>query len=403
MKHLSVHSAVLALALITLSGDLSWADKSKSKPMVVFDGPEIRVPSTTAPTVTPAALPSQTSATAAEPIPTINPKIEKPKIETLKVDKPKASPKTLHVQVAAKSDRTTRANNRLLRKGQAYEDKKKIAKALHTYQHYLKKSPNNVGVLIRAGRMADQSGKYDLSEKLYQHAFRLDPDHPELNSSMAYAASRKGHSQEAVDLYRQTLSQKPEDEPTLVNIGVEYMKLSDPRSAILSLYQAAQQDPENADRFNVLGKAYLQATMVDDAIKAFKYAIGLRPDRMVYHQNLAEAYKQANMPDQAIAEYSEALGKSKYTRPNTRDEHFNQGKINERRGLYDDALKQYYKALHHCETREEKAQVYLALGFTYEKMQKGGKARQAFQQYLTLLPSGAAASLARRHVAMLHE
>ena len=75
-------------------------------------------------------------------------------------------------------------------------------------------------------------------------------------------------------------------------------------------------------------------------------------------------------------------------KPEDTQTHYDLGIAYKEMGLYDEALVNYRKALWQFQDQYEKAQVYLALGYTYEALKQSEPARDSFRRYLAIVPSG---------------
>ncbi len=257
--------------------------------------------------------------------------------------------------------------------------------------------PSDTATLLEAGQTAITLPDFAMAEKFFRMALSVTSDPGSVHNELGKIYLQQDKPQQAIDEYTAVLAQSPQHPDAIANLGLAYLKTKDFDKAITYLHKAAQMQPQNADRQNMLGLAYIQSNHLDDAIKTFKRAVSLKPDSIVYHYNLGEAYRLSGLQEQAVSEYDSALQNT----PETADEFFNQGKVGYRMGLYEDAIKKYTVALERFTEPVAKAQVYMGLGMAYEALEKNALARQMFEQYLKIVPSGDSAQLVRNRLKVL--
>jgi Flp pilus assembly protein TadD len=163
----------------------------------------------------------------------------------------------------------------------------------------------------------------------------------------------------------------------------------------LAEYQAAiERNPDDAESHSNLGQMLVRLKRVKEAIPHFDRAVALLPQRWAYHFNRARALALLERWDEAIAGYRTA----QQLFPNDYATAFNLAQTLHRKGDESAAVDQYRRAI---ELNPSDATFHLALGISYERLQKPVEAAAAYTEYLVLLPAAPNAEQVRARIAQL--
>jgi tetratricopeptide (TPR) repeat protein len=132
----------------------------------------------------------------------------------------------------------------------------------------------------------------------------------------------------------------------------------------------------------------------EEALPHFDRAIALLPQRWAYHFNRARALALLERWDDAVAGYKQAQGLF----PDDYATSFNLAQALHRKGAEESAVQEYLRAI---ALNPSDATFRLALGISYEQLQKRAEAAAAYGEYLRLLPSAPDAEQVRARISML--
>ncbi len=287
----------------------------------------------------------------------------------------------------------------LLEVARRYDSRGNKNRAMEYYQKYLLSHKDDLPVTLRLASLMYDAEEYDEAKVYYERALRLAPQRGDLQYHLGLIYTQLDQPDMAIPHYLTALNQDPDNLDVITNLGYSYLRMGALNKAITSFFRAAEMDPLTAERHNMLGMTYLKANMLEDAVLALKEAVRLAPKEAAYNFNLAEAYQQIGDTDKAYAQYDNAVQSETVTG----DDKYTQGKVYYRMGLYDDAIKSYRRALWDTDDKLKEANTHLALGYAYEANGQQWKAKNAFQNYLKIVPDGENADNVRVHLRSLDE
>jgi tetratricopeptide (TPR) repeat protein len=205
--------------------------------------------------------------------------------------------------------------------------------ALPYLEQVLRRSPENVRVLVLVGRIHLEANRIDFAQKYFADARRINTNYAEAWSGLGDVCESRNNSREALENYERALSLKPDLLYTLLNAGRCADKLSLASKSEAFYRQAMQADPQSpeaanglglalakqgqpqaasqlfqkaitlkrdyADAINNLGVLYVQETKINDAIAAFEYGIRVAPDEDILYLNLGRTYTRMGNVEKA--------------------------------------------------------------------------------------------------------
>lgn len=163
----------------------------------------------------------------------------------------------------------------------------------------------------------------------------------------------------------------------------------------LSRYEAAiERNPDDAESHSNLGQMLVRLNRVEEALPHFDRAIAILPQRWAYHFNRARALALLERWDEAIAGYRQA----QQLFPDDYATAFNLAQTLHKKGDEAAAVEQYLRAI---ALDPSDATFRLALGISYERLQRRADAAAAYSEYLRLAPDAADAEKVRERIALL--
>ena len=167
------------------------------------------------------------------------------------------------------------------------------------------------------------------------------------------------------------------------------------RESALEQYRAAiAANPDDAEAHSNLGQVLVQLNRPAEAIAFFDRAITLIPDRWAYHFNRGRALGLLGQWGRSVESYARAQALF----PDDHATTFNLAQALHRKGDEPAAVEQYLRAI---DLSPEDASFRLALGISYERLQKAAEAAAAYSEYLRLAPDASDATKVRERIALL--
>jgi tetratricopeptide (TPR) repeat protein len=158
--------------------------------------------------------------------------------------------------------------------------------------------------------------------------------------------------------------------------------------------EAVARHPGDAESHSNLGQVLVRIGQVAESLPHFDTAIAANADRWAYHFNRARALALLERWDDAITGYRRA----QELFPGDYAIAFNLAQTYHRKGDEVAAVEQYLRAI---ELDPEDASFRLALGISYEKLQKRAEAAAAYEEYLRLAPAAPDAEKVRARIGQL--
>jgi tetratricopeptide (TPR) repeat protein len=190
----------------------------------------------------------------------------------------------------------------------AYEDLRQFDKAIAMLRQARTLSPTDPLIEIRLARSQQDAGKGDDAVRTLQAAVTKFPKEPAVKLSLASTLERERKYTEAEAIFRQMIAE----------------------------------DPKNADALNSFGYMLAErGQKLDEAVALIQRALAIEPDNGAYLDSLGWAYYKQNRLDLADAPLRQAA--TQLPTVSVIQDHF--GDLLNKRGLFDDAIVAWQKAL----------------------------------------------------------
>lgn len=175
------------------------------------------------------------------------------------------------------------------------------------YEHWLKKSPDDIEVMVRLARSLASQGRAAEARPWLDKAVKLAPSRKELRLTLIEQLVQEKKFAEAAAQYEAMSRSDPGNPDLIRDWGRLFLKdTSLPegerkrRAAAVwrGLVAARPKDPAIAIQ---VADLFRQAEMTDEAIALYRKAVELAPDAAQYREYLGEYYHDLKRPDDALA------------------------------------------------------------------------------------------------------
>lgn len=188
-----------------------------------------------------------------------------------------------------------------------------------------------------------------------------------------------------------TTGQNPESRygaDQLLSISEKYLAANDVAQAIRYLGMAEKKRPKDPQVQYYLGLAYEVRGLPEEALSHYQNAIALKPDYAEVYNNLGTFYAAKNDLAKAEENYRKALAIPTYETPFFG--FFNLGRVAEKRGDLEGALKEYDQAIRLLPSY---GAAYYRKGVVLESLKRTDEAKEALSQAVLYSPDIADAHL----------
>lgn len=220
----------------------------------------------------------------------------------------------------------------------------------------LSQAQNNLGVLLR------ERGELDEATSLLERAADAAPDSAAAQQNLALAYEDQGKLDQAGKHYARALEIAPEDAMTRANYGLLLLKQNQSEAAVRELTRARQDAQGKRAALLAIGNGLRRAGAHEEALAAMEQAVnaGGEPATPALLSELALAQRSAGKREEALATLRKAL-----------------------------SLDEKYATAHYL------------MGNMLAADKKYAEAKQHYEQYLKLAPSGDQADRARERLAVI--
>ncbi len=167
----------------------------------------------------------------------------------------------------------------------------------------------------------------------------------------------------------------------LQQMGEKFLAAGDTAQALKCLTQAAKKRPSDPWIQYYLGLAYNHRGMQNEAVAHFNKALALKPDFSEAQNALGALYAEQGRIDMAQLCFEKALANPFYETPHY--VHYNLGRLYERKGDQEAALKEYREAVRLFPAY---GQAYFRMGQILEGMKRGDEARRCYGKATEFAP-----------------
>jgi tetratricopeptide (TPR) repeat protein len=225
---------------------------------------------------------------------------------------------------------------------------------------------------FRAGQQALQRGDFTHAAEQFKNALALDPTLVEAEVNLGLAYQGLFEYDLAVRHLTKGLRQRPNLLGPTVIVGMDYLKLGSPEKSVPYLQRALTLDPSNGDARQALASAYLGQENFRSAAEEFRQMAVLDSDKSEAWFKLGHEYLDlaARLAYRGAHLYRESAWGHRFL-----------GDLLLQRGRWEDALKEYQKAL---KADPRQSGLHTSLGQTYLHAGKLQEAEAEFQLELQL-------------------
>jgi tetratricopeptide (TPR) repeat protein len=184
--------------------------------------------------------------------------------------------------------------------------------------------------------------QFDKAIALLTQARGLSPSDALVHIRLARSQQEAGKGDDAVKTLQATAAKFPQEPAVMLSLGsaLDRQKKYNEAEAVFRKMIAA--DPKNADALNSLGYMFAErGQRLDEAVTLVERALAIEPGNGAYLDSLGWAYYKQNRFDQA----EEPLREAAKQLPNVSVIQSHLGDVLDKRGLYQDAIDAWQKAL----------------------------------------------------------
>jgi tetratricopeptide (TPR) repeat protein len=213
------------------------------------------------------------------------------------------------------------------------------------------------------------------SISLWENAVQQDSTNVLGQYALGNVYLEAGRDDDAIQHYRKALVRAPGFSSAEAGLANAYLAKGDLDRAIFHYNQALSEgSAEDMAIYGNLGMALEHKGLFDEAIERYERALEIDSTFVVARLGLAASYSQKQDYDQAIKEYQQLIRENKDTvRARV---YFNLGVAQYQKGLYQDALGSYEKAL---DMEPDFAAAYYGMGNAHYALKEYDKAISEFQ------------------------
>jgi Flp pilus assembly protein TadD len=168
----------------------------------------------------------------------------------------------------------------------------------------------------------------------------------------------------------------------LTEIGEKYLAGGELGLSIKVLMAAERKRPRDPKVHYLLGVAYDQRGIPEKAVEHYQKAIELKPDYSEAYNSLGAHYAQHGSLQKAEENFKKALSNPAYISPHYA--FYNLGRVYEKQGMTEEALKQYQQAVR---LEPNYGVAHFRMGLALERLQRIDEARAAYGEAIRLNPS----------------
>jgi tetratricopeptide (TPR) repeat protein len=236
-------------------------------------------------------------------------------------------------------------------------------------------SEAQVELFFRAGQEAMKQGQFARAAEQFKKVLALDPNLVEAEVNLGLAYQSLFEYDTALHYLTKALRERPNLPGPNVIVGMDYLKLGSPEKAIPFLQHALNLDPSNHEAHQALASAYLGKDDFRSAAEEFRQIAALDADKSEAWFTLGHEYLDlsASLAFRGARLYRESAWGHRFL-----------GDLLFQRNRWDDALKEYQKALS-ADARQ--SGLHTSLGQTYLHAAKWEEAEKEFRLELQNDPS----------------
>ena len=210
-------------------------------------------------------------------------------------------------------------------------------------------------------RGREEQSEYGTAARYFQNAATIQPDSVDAYVNQGYALLNAGQQEEAIEPFETAIEMGTAEPDTYFFLANLYSTNDRADDAVALLEQAREQFPDNTDLQAELLNAYIRADQIDRAMEVYSEAVANEPDNELYRYNYGSLLLNAERYDEAIEQLERAVeldpeyGSAWY---NLGASYVNKAyAVNEQVGEMDDALRAERANLNEQEIQSREAEI----------------------------------------------
>ncbi len=256
---------------------------------------------------------------------------------------------------------------------------RKYKEAIALYRKAIEKEPGFVEAWINLAACYKKLGRLDDSLSALNQALIMAPDNPVPRVNRAILLRLRGDYDDAIRESLFVIRKYGNIESALLTLGFAYYESGKDKMGIYILRELTSRFPKNYIAHNLLGLIYERLGYLADAVDEFKTAISLKKNYYQALVNLARLELKLGRMDDA----EEHIAKAVRARPRGGEGHLLRGIIMRKKGLLEEAEKEYKTALRYLKDR--KPALYNLANLYQDYLGKPKLALEYLKQYAELL------------------
>jgi tetratricopeptide (TPR) repeat protein len=262
--------------------------------------------------------------------------------------------------------------------------------AIYHFQEAIKSFPADASLFTGLAQVYKESGDFPKAEEAYRRAITLSSGNRDSLTGLAALYTASNQYDKAIDLLKKAEVITPLDKEIHRQLAEVYLKKGDVANADSESLLAGIQ-PKKPEIRTGAGDRFFAAKEYGKAVEAYRIEIGGDPENGDLFRRLGHALMLAGRDDDAISAYKEAMR----LKADSQEVNYNLGVLYEKKGLHDEAVVEYKKAL----KSGESVDVRYRLADIYARR---GSSQQAVDQYKILLNSNPSGQLLLQKLANIY-
>src|SRR5271168_1518937 len=209
-----------------------------------------------------------------------------------------------------------------------------VQRAIEQYREIYKLDPTDSESALWLARLYRLHNDHDKAEAVLQSMLKDDPENEAAIEQLTQLLLDEGKSAEAVALLEGISQHSPS--PTLLDLlGDAYTQSHDLAKAEQAYRKAVDLDPSELSHQRGLGQTLMSEEKFSDALVVYEKLADLMPDDSDVYLRIAQIYRELHQLDKA----EENLVKARQYAPGSLEVMYNEAKLYESQGRFDDAIR----------------------------------------------------------------
>src|SRR5262249_35377942 len=208
------------------------------------------------------------------------------------------------------------------------------ARAIEQYKEIYRLDPSDSESALWLARLYRLRNDHDKAEEVLRGILKTDPDNEAATEQLTQLLLDEGKSADAVSLLEAMTSKSPS--PVLLDLlGDAYTQTRDLSKAEDAYRKASELDPSELSHLRGLGQTLMAEEKYSDALVVYQKLVDVMPDEGDNYLRIAQIYIELHQLDKA----EESLLKARQYEPGSLEVMYNEAKLYQAQGRYDDAIR----------------------------------------------------------------